>query len=91
MPEYPKPIMKKSELLAMGFPDEYLMYIYRTPGQKVAHKLNPTKKNSPLIFDTGALEQFRQNQIKIESQSMPSEKKKKNNVMSKELIQITGG
>ena len=71
MPKYPKPIMKKSELVAMGFPDEYLMYIYWMPGQKVAHKLNPTKKNSPLLFDTEALEQFRQKQIRIELQSMP--------------------
>lgn len=68
--KYPKPIMKKTELLKMGFPDEYLMYVYRMPGQRIAHKLNPTKKNSPLIFDTEALEEFRQKQIKTESQSI---------------------
>lgn len=70
MPGYPKPIMKLSELREMGFPEEYLLYVYRAPGQTVAHKLNPTKKNSPILYDTEALEKFRLKQIKTEESTM---------------------
>ena len=36
--KYPKPIMRKSELMKMGFPEECLMTAYRSPGQDFAHK-----------------------------------------------------
>lgn len=58
--EYPKPIMKRSELLKMGFPEEFLDRAYRVRGQTFAVKLNPMKQNSPIIFQTEEFEQWRQ-------------------------------
>lgn len=57
--KYPKQIMRKTELMEMGFPEEYLMRIYRTKGQDVACKVNPSCANSPIIFDTEGLEKWR--------------------------------
>ena len=67
---YPKPIMKMSALIDMGFPEEFLLYAYRNPRQTFAHKMNPTKKNSPILFDTAGFEAWRQKLIKTETQSM---------------------
>ncbi len=58
--KYPKPIMRKSELMEMGFPEECLMTAYRSLGQNFAHKINPTKVNSAIIFDTEGFEKWRQ-------------------------------
>ena len=66
MLKYPKPIMRKTELQGMGFPEECLMAAYHSRGQDFAHKINPTKKNSPIIFDTAGFERWRQNQIRME-------------------------
>lgn len=57
--EYAKPVMKMSELKAMGFPDEFLMYAYRFKDQRFAWKMNPTKKNSPICFDTTEFDKWR--------------------------------
>ncbi len=62
--KYPKQVMKKSELVAMGFTDEYLMYVYRNNRNAIAWKMNPTKVNSPILFDTEELEKFRQRHAK---------------------------
>ena len=62
--KYPKPVMKKSELVAMGFADEYLMYVYRNNRNAIAWKMNPTKINSVILFDTEEFEKFRQRQAK---------------------------
>jgi hypothetical protein len=69
--EYPKPIMKISELKKMGFPEEYLMCAYRNRNQRFASKLNPTKKNSPIIFDTAGFEAWRIKDIKAQVTAMP--------------------
>lgn len=66
MLQYPKPIMRLSELVKMGFPKEFLMTAYRNPKQTFAHKINPTKKCSPIVFETDGLEKYRMNQIKAE-------------------------
>lgn len=66
---YPKPIMKISELIKMGFTRDYLLNIYALPTQDFAWKQNATKKNSPIMFETEKLEEYRQNQIKLEQQS----------------------
>lgn len=71
MPKYPKPIMKMSELQQMGFPQEFLMYAYRCKGQRFAGKMNPTKVNSAIIFDTEGFEAWRLKQIEMEVKSMP--------------------
>lgn len=60
--QYPKPVMKISELKAMGFTEEYLMYVYRNNRNAIAWKMNPTKVNSAILFDTEELEKYRKSQ-----------------------------
>lgn len=56
---YPKPIMRMTELEKMGFPREYLLRAYRTKNQNFARKINGTKPNSPIIFDTEEFDKWR--------------------------------
>lgn len=55
--EYPKKVMRKTELEEMGIAKAYLMRIYLEYGAPVAYKLNPhsKRKNSPIVFDTEEL------------------------------------
>ncbi|MCI8887970.1 MAG: hypothetical protein HFG70_07765 [Hungatella sp.] len=69
--KYPKPIMRISELQKMGFPQEYLMYAYHSRNQNFASKSNPTKKNSPIFFDTEGFEMWRLKEIKAQVTAMP--------------------
>lgn len=57
--DYPKQIMKKKELMDMGFPEEYLLRIFRMKNQTIAWQMNPMKRNSAILFDTVALEKQR--------------------------------
>lgn len=60
MLKYPRQIMRLSEMKEqMGFPEELLLNAYRTKGQKFAQKINPMKKNSPIIFYTEEFEKWR--------------------------------
>lgn len=68
--DYPKQVMKMSELKGMGFPEEYLMDAYRDQKQTFAWKMDMTKKNSPIVFDTSGLEEYRLKQIKLEREAM---------------------
>lgn len=65
---YPSKVMKISELMKMGFPKEYLMIAYRSRKQTFAWKMDATKSNSPILFDTEGLEEYRRKQISIEQQ-----------------------
>lgn len=56
--EYPKPVMRMSELKKMGFPEEYLLRAYRTRGQAFAFKVHPEKSNSPIMFDTAGFNKW---------------------------------
>lgn len=56
--QYPNKIMRMTELIKMGFPEDYLMRIFRTKGQTIARKMNPSARNSPIIFDTEGLEKW---------------------------------
>ena len=69
--QYPKPVMRKSELEQMGFPEEYLLRIYRTPKQRIAWKMDPLKNTSPIVFDTEELEKFRIAEIDMQVSAMP--------------------
>lgn len=60
--QYPKQVMKKAELKEMGFAEEYLMYVYRKNNKAIAWKMNPTKINSPILYDTEEFEKFRKAQ-----------------------------
>ena len=64
--KYPKAVMKQSELIKFGFPKEFLDRAYRNGG--IAFRINPAAMNSPLIYDTAALEDFRVSQMKIDNQ-----------------------
>lgn len=68
--EYPKKIMKKSELKTLGFTEQYLQMAYRTKGQQFAWKLNPKAHNSPILFDTSEFDKWRMAQLRTENQSL---------------------
>lgn len=71
MLEFPKPIMKMSELTAMGFPEEYLRQAYGDRNQTFATKINPAKQNSAILFDTVGLKAWWEKQIQAQVKSMP--------------------
>ncbi len=56
--EYPKAIMKMSELKSLGFPQPLLMEAYRDPKQNFATKVDPSKPNSTIIFDTAGFDKW---------------------------------
>ena len=68
--EYPKPIMKRTELMDMGFPETYLDRAYASEGQTFATKMNPLKPKSPVIYDTKGFEEWRQADIKVQVRAM---------------------
>ena len=63
---YEKSIMRLSELSKLGFPKEFLLRAYRVRGQTFAQKIDPSKGNSPIIFDTEGFEKWRQKEIKLQ-------------------------
>jgi hypothetical protein len=63
---YPKPYMKRRELVRMGIPGEMLDRAYRSKGQRFAQKMNPAKVNSPILFETEGFERWRIKQMNIE-------------------------
>lgn len=69
-PKYPKRIMRLSELVKLGYTKEYLMKQYRIRGQKFARKQDPTRRNSPIIFDTELFEKQQQRQQEIENRQI---------------------
>lgn len=62
--DYPKSVMKKSELIDMGFPRDFLHKAHMRGG--IAWKVHPEKANSVILFDTQALEKYRQEQMRID-------------------------
>lgn len=67
---YPKKVMRKTDLMKMGFPEDMLLRASRERGQTMAWKENPIAKNSPLLFDTDELEKWRIKQTRVLSQSI---------------------
>lgn len=63
--EYPKSIMRKTELMALGFPEKMLLRASREKNQTFAFKENPLSKSSPLLFDTAGLDKWLQKQAKL--------------------------
>lgn len=55
--KYPKPIMRATELVKLGFPPEFLRKAYARGG--IGWKTSAEKSNSPIVFDTQALEEYR--------------------------------
>lgn len=65
--EYPKKIMKISELTKLGYTKDFLMSAYRVPGQRFAMKENMLKSNSVIIFDTEEFEKWRMKKLAAEN------------------------
>jgi hypothetical protein len=61
---YPKEVMTIKELTKMGYPEEWLRTIYRSRAINRDHSIawkmgGEDKRNSPILFDTEALEKYR--------------------------------
>lgn len=67
--EYPKPIMRINELQELGFTKEYLKNVFADPNQDFAWKMDMTKKNSTILFDTVGFEKYRQNQVAMQQKA----------------------
>lgn len=74
--EFPKQIMKMSELKSLGFPQPLLMEAYRDPRQDFATKIDPTKPNSKIIFDTVGLDKWITKRIKIQTAEFASQRRR---------------
>lgn len=57
MIEYPRPVMRKTELQKMGFDENWLLMVYNTT-KGIAWKTG-TAPNCPILFDVNALEKYR--------------------------------
>ena len=68
--KYAKKVMRKSELCEMGFPEEFLDSAYRESNQSFAQKINPYKKNSPIIFDTEEFDKWRLRKLRDENKAI---------------------
>lgn len=64
--KYPSDVMRIADLEQMGFPKEYLLRAYHSRGQTFATKMNPAKRNSPIIFNVEGFDQWMQQEIKAQ-------------------------
>ena len=74
--EFPKQIMKLSELKNMGFPVPLLMEAYRDPRQDFATKIDPARTNSTIIFDTAGFDKWISKRIKIQTSEFASQRRR---------------
>ena len=68
--EYPKPMMRLKELMAMGIPESMLMNAYREKGQNFAQKIDPKRSNSPIVFDTAEFDKWRMKMQRTENKAI---------------------
>ena len=68
--KYPKPVMRITELIEMGFSYPYLRRAYGSPGQRFATKINPLKNNSAFLFDTEEFEKWRVQDIENQQKGL---------------------
>lgn len=59
---YPKAVMTIPELIAMGFPEKWLLMVFRMQGRRAIAWKRGTATNSPILFDTEELEKYRKSQ-----------------------------
>lgn len=67
---YAKPVMTASELRKMGFTREIIEKAFREPGQTFAWKVDPFKRNSPIMIDTEGFEKWRLKQVRASGRSI---------------------
>ena len=73
--EFPKQIMKLSELKKLGYPEPLLKEAYRDPKQDFATKLNPSKPNSVIIFDTIGFNKWISKRISVQTAEFSSRRR----------------
>lgn len=65
--EYPRKVMRLSAMRdELSIPEEVLLTAYQTPGQTFARKINPKKRNSPIVFDTAEFEKWWLKRVKAQ-------------------------
>ena len=69
-------IMKMSELKSLGFPQPLLLEAYRDPKQNFATKVDPSKPNSTIIFDTVGFDKWITKRIKIQTSEFASQRRR---------------
>ena len=74
--EFPKQIMKMSELKSLGYPQPLLMEAYRDPKQNFATKIYPAKSNSTIIFDTVGFDKWIAKRIKMQTAEFASQRRR---------------
>ena len=74
--DYPKAIMNISELKCMGFPKALLMEAYRDPKQNFATKVDPSKTNSTIIFNTAGFDKWIAKRIKLQTAEFASQRRR---------------
>ena len=57
--------VRKRVLLARGYPETLLDRAYHDRGQRFAFKMNPLKKNSPILFEVEGFEKWVQKQCTV--------------------------
>ncbi len=75
--EFPRAVMRLSELKEMGYPEALLLEAWREKGQDFALKQNPLKKNSPIIYHTEGLKKWLRQRIKLENMSQPQNRRQR--------------
>ena len=70
MIKFPKPFMRASELIKMGIPSELIERAYGDKNQKFCMKINPAKRNSPLLLDTAGFAEWMARQIDAQVKGM---------------------
>lgn len=60
----------------MGFPIPLLMEAYRDPKQNFATKVDPSKINSTIIFDTAGFDKWIAKRIKIQTAEFASQRRR---------------
>lgn len=63
--EFPKAIMRRSELQEMGFPERLLDRAFADPTQKFAFRQQPLRQNSAILFDTSGFGKWLAKQVEI--------------------------
>lgn len=68
---YPKQMMRIDEMVEhTGLSKEYFKQLYRNPGVTFVAKLDPLKRNSPIMVETEAFEKWRIKQIQMEKKEL---------------------